>query len=53
MWRMRDLLSFLILLATIEVADAAAQILAVDVTNWGDSQKFNVTLRHADTGWDD
>jgi hypothetical protein len=53
MWRTRNLLSFLILLAPIAVADAAAQILAVDVTNWGDSQQFSVTLRHADTGWDD
>ncbi|MFT5870260.1 MAG: hypothetical protein ACI8TF_002382 [Paracoccaceae bacterium] len=52
MWRMRNRLSVLTLLAPIAAADRA-QILAVDVTNWGDSQQFSVTLHHSDTGWDD
>jgi len=49
---MKHALTALILIATTAQADPPV-IEAATATRTGDTWRFDVTLRHADTGWDD
>ena len=51
MWR--TILSFLVLMLADPASSDPARIVAVEATSSGGVWRFDVTLAHGDTGWDD